>query len=403
MSETRPARLRSQREPLPYFAGRTRELAALNRRLDDLCETGDPSGGMALIVGVPGAGKTQLGRKFAERAAARSGPLAIRRLATDTTMLESDVDLFMAMARALDAEREGRQVADLDTRGTGRNAALGPVKGGATREHARHTGSLSALLDASKHAGLWDGKALLLVVDELQSIQPTGMRALRVLHQGDHGCPIVLLGIGLQHTEQVLGNPADGSAGISRVAAPIRLAALSGDEALEAVGRNMAAMGHEIIEAGVAALARASQGFPQHIHGYLNGALEAIAKHGSLAVEGALDCALKLGDEARADYYDTRLAMLADQDAMLPVIEAMLAEGRDSLRRSEAVAAAATMFPDGEEIIRQAIAHGVLTMQRGGVSFGIPSFHRHMAGLLEETGRRSGDRTWPRRPSAAGR
>ena len=386
MSERRPARLRSQREPLPYFAGRAQELAALDRRLDDLCETGDPSGGMALIVGVPGAGKTQLGRKFAENAAARSGALAIRRLATDTTMLEGDVDLFMAMARALDAEPEGRQVADLDTRSTGRTAALGPVKGGATREHVRHTGGLSALLDASKHAGLWEGKALVLIVDELQSIQPKGMRALRVLHQGDHGCPILLLGIGLQHTEHVLGNPADGSAGISRVAAPIRLAALSGDEAMEAVKRNMAAMGQQIAEAGVAALARASQGFPQHIHGYLDGALEAIAKHGSLAAEGALACALKLGDEARADYYDTRLAMLVDQDAMLPVIDRMLAEGRDSLRRSEAVAAVAARFPDGEEIIRQAIAHGVLTLQRGGVSFGIPSFHRHMVGLLEELG-----------------
>ena len=384
MSERRPARLRSQREPLPYFAGRAQELAALSRRLDDLCETGDPSGGMALIVGVPGAGKTQLGRKFAENAAARSGALAIRRLATDTTMLEGDVDLFMAMARALDAEPEGRQVADLDTRSTGRSAALGPVKGGATREHVRHTGGLSALLDASKDASLWEGKALVLIVDELQSVQPKGMRALRVLHQGDHGCPILLLGIGLQHTEHVLGNPADGSAGISRVAAPIRLAALSGDEALEAVSRNMAAMGQATAETGVAALAKASQGFPLHIHGYLDGALEAIAKHGSLEAEGALDCALKLGDEARADYYDTRLAMLVDQDAMLPVIDRMLAEDRDSLRQSEAVAAVRTRFPDGEEIIRQAIAHGVRTLQRGGVSFGIPSFQRHMAGLLEE-------------------
>ena len=383
MSERRPARLRSQREPPPYFAGRTKELAALNRRLDNLCETGDPSGGLALIVGVPGAGKTQLGRKFAEDAVARSATSKIHRFATDTTMLESDVDLFMAMARALGAEQVGRQVADLDTRNTGRNAALGPVKGGFAQEHARHTGSLSALLDASKHAGLWDSKALVLVVDELQSIQPQGMRALRVLHQGDHGCPILLLGIGLQHTEQVLANPADGAAGISRVAEPIRLAALSDDEALDAISRNMAALGQPVADASAIALAKASQGFPQHIHGYLSGALEAIAKHGSLD-DGALDCALKIGGEARADYYDTRLAMLTDQDAMLPLIEAMLKTGRESLRRSEAVAAVAASCPDGEEVVGQAIAHGVLTLHRGGVSFGIPSFHRHMEGLLAE-------------------
>ena len=384
MSERPPARLRSQREPLPYFAGRTKELAALHQRLDDLCETGDPIGGIALIVGVPGAGKTQLGRRFAEDAVAGSAKLAIRRLATDTTMLESDVDLFMAMARALGAEPAGRQIADLDTRNTGRNAALGPVKGGFAQEHIRHTGGLSALLDASKHAGMWDGKALVLVLDELQSIQPLGMRALRVLHQGDHGCPILPLGIGLQHTEQVLANPADGAAGISRVAEPIRLAALPDEDALDAISRNMAALGQPVADASAVALAKASQGFPQHIHGYLNAALEAIDKYGGLDVDGALDCALKLGDEARADYYDTRLAMLADQDAMLPLVEAMLRTGRESLRRSEAVAAVAASHSDSVNVVDQAIAHGVLTLHRGGVSFGIPSFRRHMEGLLAE-------------------
>ena len=66
---------------------------------------------------------------------------------------------------------------------------------------------------------------------------------------------------------------------------------------------------------------------------------------------------------------------------MLPVIETMLKTGRESLRRSEAVAAVNEAFCDGENIVRQAIAHGVLTPERGSVGFGIPSFHRHMASL----------------------
>ena len=123
---------------------------------------------------------------------------------------------------------------------------------------------------------------MVLVVDELQTIEPRGMRALRALHQGDHGCPILLLGIGLQHTQQVLGSPSDGSAGISRIAEPMALAPLSAKEALEAVRGNMVAMGYEIAEAGVAALAEASQGFPQHLHGYLRGAVEAIDEHAAL-------------------------------------------------------------------------------------------------------------------------
>ena len=386
-----PAKLRSQREPPPYFAGRTEELAALNKRLDDLRETGDPTGGMALIVGVPGAGKTQLGRKFAEDSLAREKAVRNSRLATDTSMLEGDVDLFMAIARTLGVEKTGRKVADLDTRSTGRNASIGVLKGGLTREHPRHTGGLSALLDASKHAGMWNRKALVLVVDELQTIRPEGMRALRVLHQGDHGCPILLVGIGLQHTQHVLGNPADGSAGISRVAAPITLESLSEAEALEAIDGNMRAMGHRIPDACVVALAQASQGFPQHIHGYLNGAIEAIEKYGSLAVGRSLDHALEAGNRARTDYYDTRLAMLPDQDAMLPVIEAMVETDRMWLRRSEAVRAVnegpstgAKASPDGENTVRQAIAHGVLTVERGGVSFGIPSFHSRMVELLQE-------------------
>ena len=381
------AKLRSEREPPPHFAGRTQELAALRRRLDDLCETGDASGGMALIVGVPGIGKTQLGRKFAEDAVAGEAALDIRHLATDTSMLEHHVDLFLAMARALDVEDEARRVADLDSRSTARSAGIGLLRGGLTQEHARHTGSLSALLDAAKHAGIWKGKALVLVVDELQTVQPQGMTALRVLHQGDHGCPILLVGIGLQHTQQVLGNPADGSAGISRVATPVALQPLSEEEALEAIERSMAALGHEIAKTCAVALALASQGFPQHIHGYLNGALEAIARHGALATGRSLDDALQAGEQARADYYDTRLQMLPNQNAMLPVVRAMSQQRRDSLWQEEAIAAIDAASFDGERTLREAVKHGVLTVARGAVSFGIPSFRDHLDGLLAKRSR----------------
>lgn len=384
MSEERYPKLRSEREPPPHFAGRAEELAALRKRLDDLCETGDPSGGMALIVGVPGIGKTQLGRKFAEDAVAGEAALDVRRLATDTSMLEHHVDLFLAMARALDAEEEARKVADLDTRSTARSAGVGVVRGAVAREHARHTGGLSALLDAARHAGVWGGKALVLLVDELQTVQPQGMAALRVLHQGDHGCPILLVGIGLQHTQQVLGSPADGSAGISRVVPPIELRSLSEAETLEAIERSMTALGHGIPTPCAVALARASQGFPQHIHGYLNGALEAIARHGALATGRSLDAALQAGNQARAAYYDARLFMLPNQNAMFPVVRAMRRQDRDRLWQEEAVAAIDAASFDGERTVREAVKHGVLSLAGGGVKFGIPSFRDHVESLLRE-------------------
>ena len=376
--------LGTERDPPPYFAGRREQLAALNKRLQRLCATGEAIGGMALIIGVPGAGKTQLGHKFAEDAVLGKTGVDVRSLANSTAMLKNGTDLFMAVARALGAEQEGRGVADLDTRNTGRSASVGPLKGSLTQEHARHTGSLPALLDASKHAGMWHGKAFVLVVDELQTIEPQGMEALRVLHQGDHGCPILLLGIGLQHTPQVLANPSDGSAGISRVAQPIRLRALSDTEALEAIEQNMIALGHAIPEPCVAELADASHGFPQHIHGYLEGAVAAIAKHGGLAVGPSLDDALRAGDRARADYYDARLSTLPNQNAMLPVVAAMLEQRRSSLWQKEAIRAIDDASFDGEETVREAIKHGVLTLERCGVSFGIPSFFDHMKYLLAE-------------------
>lgn len=383
-ANARHAKLRSQREPPPYFAGRADELGALNSRLDDLCETGDPTGGMALVVGVPGVGKTQLARKFAEEATQREGARRIFWLELNTrTLKAADLVVFMDMMKAVGRERAGRKVADIQPNTTRLGVGALSARLEVRRDHVRHAHDLPSLLRDSLAGGVWKGKALVITIDELQAVDDVGIETLRVLHLGEHGCPVMVLGIGLQHTQQVLGNPADGSAGISRVAGPITLESLAHAEALEAVDRNMHAMGHAIGEPGVSALATASHGFPQHIHGYLKGATEAIEKHGSLDADESLADALSAGDQARADYYDTRLSMLGDQDAMLPVIEAMVETGRTSLRRAEAVSAVAGASFDGENAVRQAIAHGVLTVDSGGVSFGIPSFHGHMVQLLD--------------------
>lgn len=88
MSEPAPVGLGTERDAAPYFAGRHTELAALSKRLDHLCRTGDPRGGIALVVGVPGAGKTQLGRKFPRDAMRRDGNADVRCMETDIDMLE---------------------------------------------------------------------------------------------------------------------------------------------------------------------------------------------------------------------------------------------------------------------------------------------------------------------------
>ena len=149
-------------------------------------------------------------------------------------------------------------------------------------------------------------------------------------------------------------------------------------QARDAINGNMLALGHQIPGPCVAALAAASCGFPQHIHGYLEGAVSAIATHGELATGAPLDDALAVGDSAREEYYETRLGMLPNQNAMLPVVHVMLEQRRDVLWQEEAAQAINDASFDGEETVRQAIAHGVLTLEGGGVSFGIPSFRDHM-------------------------
>lgn len=65
-----------ERDRPPYFAGRKRELRELSCRLDYIRATSDPAGGMVLIDGVQGAGKTQLLAEFVARAKAADAQVA---------------------------------------------------------------------------------------------------------------------------------------------------------------------------------------------------------------------------------------------------------------------------------------------------------------------------------------
>ena len=379
-----PPELGTHRDALPYFAGRKAELSALGKRLTRLLSTGDPRGGMSLIMGVPGVGKTQLGLTFAKGAATNRKP-AVRHLALNTSQLESDIDLFMAIAQTLDAERIAREVADLHSE-TRRNCSVrdfgaAGLKAGRTQEHARHTGRLFALLLASRRTPMWENVALVLTIDELQTVQPSGLAALRVLHEGDHGCPMLVVGIGLQHTPSVLAGSSD-TPGISRLAQIIQLRPLPHDDALDAIKGNLQALGHTIPEACVDTLANASQGFPQHIHGYLAGALQAIEEHGGFDEGPSLQAALQAGRQARTDYYDSRLRLLQGIKPMQTLAGLMDQRGTIALAIEDAVAELNRAGFNGQEALDKAIAHGVLAEDSpGAVSFGIPSFHGYMVAL----------------------
>ena len=378
-------KLPGPRQPPLYFAGRTAEIDSLREALTTLCSSGDPSNGIELLTGVPGAGKTQLANEYAKRVAGEvHAGRAVHVVDIDTHLLNDEVGVFLMLSKALGSAAIGKAVAGLDTKTTGRTLSVAGFQAGATVSHGRRTGTLPELLSDSLDAGMWRGKALVVVIDELQSVEPAGMAALRVLHRGAHGCPIQLIGFGLQHTPAVLAAPANGVAGISRVARRSTLAPLDAAETYDAVAGNLEALGHDVVpDDSVRQLADASFGFPRHVHGYLEGANASIAAHGNLQGR-ALAEALSHGDRKRIEHYNERLEAARGHRSMFAVTAAMERLGRCKLERDEALAALAN---DGREQadLDAAVAHGVLVADEDDyLSFGIPSFHSHMVSRLEK-------------------
>ena len=107
---------------------------------------------------------------------------------------------------------------------------------------------------------------MVLTVDEVQGLKPEGRPILEDLHLGLHRCPILLFGIGRQHTLRVLES-GDSRAGLSRPATRLRLGTMAPDEAEGAITGALQALGDDIPRPVAAALAQMSQGFPQHVHG----------------------------------------------------------------------------------------------------------------------------------------
>ena len=373
-----------EREPPLYFAGREAELEALDLKLARLCRTGDPSAGLRLTVGVPGIGKTQLAAEFLSRV--QSTAVHDRKVATlqiTTESLNSPVDLFIAMAQALDEDEQGERAAQHDDRVSGATIGALGVRGALAMDIARHTPDLPGLLRQSLRNGMWSGKTLALAVDEIQRIDQRGMDALHLLHSGVHECPIMLMGFGLQHTERRLAKPPGGGQGISRVAAPSILKPLDETDACDAFSGNLRVLGYDDIpNASIVSLAGASCGFPQHINGYLEGAHAALKRYGHL--EGAsLDSALQHGHARRTTYYNKRLSAGRSHAPMRALFASLEANGIASIPYPDAQHALESAGFTQDDL-DSAIEHGSLTHDdTDNLSFGIPSFYNHMAAIQD--------------------
>ena len=161
----------------------------------------------------------------------------------------------------------------------------------------------------------------------------------------------------------------------------------------------MQALGGHIPKQGAATLAKMSQGFPQHIHGYIKGACFACDKHGGLDSAIAIDEATDYGRRLRHDHYQSRLAALgaANRSAMLNVAATMLGKGVDRLDWDDAVEAAAAKRKNPESVV-EAVERGVLAESEDGtVGFGMPSFFAFMQQQIRERERRMAQHPPPER------
>lgn len=367
--------------PPLYFAGRDEELRKCDEDLRMLCATGE-SNGLQLTIGAPGSGKTRLADEFAKRVKGRAvGGRIVSTLMISPEELGDPLSLFKTMGRAIDAERRAAEIAQVDDRVANVGGGFVGASVAMAKDVGRHTSAFAGLLRESTDKGMWKNKTLVLLVDELQSIDNEAMPTLRVLHQGLTRCPILLMGFGLQHTAARLAG-VSGGAGISRIAEPTILHSLRRDDAFAAFSETLARLGHNAVpSASLDALVDASHGFPQHINGYLEGAHEALTRHRHLRGE-ALKEALRHGERRRIAYYNKRLSAARGRKPMTVLAAAM-----------ERARKARLEYHDAKDILIEAgfgaadldaaIAHGALTCDdEDNVSFGIPSFHAYMKHLL---------------------
>ena len=143
------------RMPPLYFAGRRAELAALQEDVSRLCKTGDPSNGLQLVTGVPGMGKSQLGREFANQITGKTVEgKVVGVLIVTAEDLDHPVDLFMDMSRAIGQTKVAAQVADHADRVSNVSVKMPCAGGGVSRDIGGHTPGFGGLLRKSLAEGM---------------------------------------------------------------------------------------------------------------------------------------------------------------------------------------------------------------------------------------------------------
>ena len=386
---------RDDRSPAPVFVGRVDALADVEGAVRRVA-AGDAQGGVRLVYGAPGAGKSALLEELARRWQSRDGNDA-------PTPLFVSADDFAEPAliaeAILDALNPGTAPCSASSRRTAWSARAGFLSRRVETETSRDSPLAEvsggrrnpwAMLREFAPPQDWPGPVILLI-DEAQGMSGDMSNGesslLKALHEGRHGFPLTAVLSGLSDTLQVLRD-----LGVSRLSegAAHALGPLSGGECREAVAalldRHRVEGGAEDRAEWASAIAERCNGWPQHLHNYLAGAARSLVDAGGDLARAELDAALEHGDRARVNYYNARLTGLAPAHGAIRSILSRIPDG--GLLTGEFMAMAQRIathagFETGPQLYRALVHAGVL--HEDGTLMchcPIPSFRRHILDTL---------------------
>ena len=397
-----------------FFAGRREIISAIEETVDKLCKQIDqlpvsevhPKQSTWLIQGAPGAGKTTLQWHLRDRwLANKGGPVVVEGVLgemSDRHLLTTDIAnaVMPKGAELLMASRTVSRSAGVEakvtfSRTTSDSVQRGPLTLTDLRKLYRSSRFpwLRCFLSFGRRKTT-KPRPVVLMLDEIQSMEPEADNLIRDLHAGIRGVPIVLLLAGLAWSRERLKE-----AGVSRFATDNighvqTLAPLQPEEAAESVKLMLEehyVTGDETedIASWIAGL---SDGWPQHLHHYMRALAGELAAKGGNLSEVNRDWIQAEGDAKRQAYYLDRLqgariirrkGVLADVARFIGDDGCLYNELEDLLesRRWQCAIESADVMPknmEPSEFIQEMIRSGIAHSMGARVTIPIPSFRRFL-------------------------
>ena len=338
------------------FVGRAEEIAYLLQLSKDLPPEGKRSQ-TVLLQGAPGSGKTSLMAHVARLMGRDADAATGTHLMLSPPRRWEQVDEVYGHVATMLADAPP-PVGSSTTQKTSKVRVGGGALGG---EHARTRttspvtfAGATSIADWHRSTGTaeeWHPKRRVVVFsDEVQEVQPGGPAAALVedLH-AQASIPVLLVCAGLSNSEKRLKG-----AGLSRIDNVLTLGALSHEEAVECAERSLRqAMEHDIggsnadIARWAEGVARASDGWPRHLHTYLHETWSALAETAGPDLTGAdLERTLAKGDKAREAYYRRRVELSSCPPGVLQALHNKL------------ISHGAILEQDARSTVRQALRNG---------------------------------------------